>query len=105
MGLLTKVIAAVATRVIAEMNDTAAAKATYAECYDFCKSRGIPFVKVIHLNPTDFMADVKRIGLDKVTVKTRAYPVEYTSQGLRSSMRWVKQGNVITVNTNYIFDK
>lgn len=105
MGLFTKVVAAIATRVIAEMESTAAAKAVYAECYEFCKSRGIPFVKVIHLNPADFMADVKRIGLDKVTVKTRNWPVEYTSQGLQSSMRWCKQGNVITVNTNYIFDK
>ncbi len=105
MGLLTKVIVTIATKVIAEMEANKAEKAVRLECYNFCKARGIPFIEVIHTHPADFMAKVDSIGRDKVKVVLHHYPVEYTAQGLKSSMMWSSTGKVLTVNTNYIFGK
>ena len=105
MGLLTKVLVSIATKVIAEIEANKAAKATLKECYDFCRSHNIPFIKVIYSNPAEFMTVVNKIGRDKVKVVLHHYPVEYTLDGNESSMMWSSTGKVLTVNTNYIFGK
>ena len=100
MGILTKVIATVASNVIAEMNTRKEIASARRDMFEYCDRNGHQVTEVMYNDPVYFMEQLKAAQeAGTVKLKFKFFNPYYDRQGHKCRTNMERIANVITIHS------